>query len=470
MAVVAALGVASCSSGGGATGGFRAHRWDPGWGMDAIVGGVVEVDLDGGCVWLSDSTGARHPVIWPLGTTMRSDPVRITLADGQSVRTGDLVQGGGGYLDAGAATRLGLNPFPIACIHVGQAVVFNADSSITVTPGVGLNPPETLLGRFSLPQPIGLELIAVNAGARSVAMIDFVGGTVHLYQPHQYQAPDGAIDGASGGGGWIHLWSSGTIYSYPGRIDSEPVVYRPDPLRHSPGVASTLQVLPAPDGIRTWLVQSGDGDQPTLVELVEMGGVQVTPLATAEVDGAWRPAGATIYGVVLVGGGADMPLTRLVDTSGTIRAAVQGTALSVGWNGAAILRPDGDLVVTDGFLDNPVPVERPGEGQWVSVGGPMAPGASPPARTGTDEFVVMRADEPGQGPLRGGEVVVVDAVGVATPIFRISPGPHLASWSRGEDWVIVVEGSSVTLVPRGEGSEVPLGDVVPDAHWVLSAG
>lgn len=57
--------------------------------MDAIVTGIVEVDLEEGCVWLSDPDGARYPVVWPAATAAQSDPFAIVLADGQLVQPGD---------------------------------------------------------------------------------------------------------------------------------------------------------------------------------------------------------------------------------------------------------------------------------------------------------------------------------------------------------------------------------------------
>ncbi len=65
---------------------------------------------------------------------------------------------------------------------------------------------------------------------------------------------------------------------------------------------------------------------------------------------------------------------------------------------------------------------------------------------------------------------MVDSTGVAVPIHQLSAGPHLASWSRGEDWVVVVEDSSVTLVSHDEGFKAPLGVLVPDSHWIFNAG
>jgi hypothetical protein len=449
--------------------GFRVHPSDPGGGMDAIVAGVVETDPAAGCVWLSDSDGARYPLVWPAGTGAHADPLEIELADGQVVRSGDRVEGGGGYVDAASATRgLGLEPFPPACVQAGEAAVFNSSSQITVTAGVGLVLAETLVDRFSPPQPIGLELVAVNADARSVAIVDFVTGTVHRYEPGQYVAPADVLDGASGGGGFIHVWANGSIYSYPGRLDSEPLVYQPDPLRQTPGIASTLEVLPAPDGEHTWLIQPGDDD--TLIELVSLVEVRVSRLMSTAIEGSWQPVGSTVEGIVLVTDGPE-PLTRLVGTNGAIQAEVQGAALSVGWNGAAIVHPDGSLTVTDALLGNPIRIDKPGEGEWVAVGGPVVPATSPPARTGTDRFLVaLTTDDPSGSFFSGGDLIVVDATGAAAPIYELSAGSHLASWSRGEDWVVVVEDASVTLISVDDGSPTPLGVLVPDSHWVLTAG
>lgn len=453
----------------GEVAGFRAHRSAASGGRDAIVSGVVETDQDTGCVWLSDAEGSRQPVVWPVGTTASSDPIEIVLADGQVVHPGDLVEGGGGHGDADTATEgLGLEPFPRACIHTGEAAIFNADSPITATPAQGLDTAETLVGRFTIPEPIGLELIAVNPNGRSVAVVDFVTGTVHRFEPGQYEAPSDAIDGASGGGGFTHLWASGTISTY-WPIDAEPLIYQPEPLRELPGIASTLEVLPAPDGDHTWLVQPGFDDEPTLVELVNVVEFELARLMSTEIEGTWQPVGATVEGLILTGDEAG-PRTRLVSTDGTIRAEVPGTALSVGWNGSAVLRPDGSLILTSALLDRPVPVDKPGDGAWVSVGGPIIPAASPPARTGTDRYLVMLAHEPGKGEISAGDLVVVDGVGTATAIYQLREGSHLASWSRDGDWIVVVEDSSVTLVSVSDGSIVPLGGLIPDSHWVLTAG
>ena len=475
VAAVVTVVLAGCSSNGSGMDdvsaqleGFRVHDSDPGYGLDAIVTGIVEVDLDAGCIWLSDPDGSRYPAVWPLETVAQADPFGIVLADGQRVRVGDRVEGGGGYVDADAATSgSGLEPFPGACVQVGEAAVFNADAPISVTPGVGLEVEGTLVGRFSPPEPIGLELIAVHPDERSVAVVDFVTGTVHRYRPDEYNAPADAIDGASGGGGFTHLWARGTVFTY-WPLDSEPLVFQPVPLRELPGIASTLQVLPAPDGDNTWLVQPGVDDEPTLIELVNVVEFEPARQMSTDIEGSWEPVGATIEGLVLTG--ASESRTRLVATDGTVEAELEGTALSVGWSGAAILRADGSLIVTDAGLADPIRVEKPFEGEWVSIGGPVVPTSSPPVRTGADDYLVMLANEPDRGQLSPGSLIVVDAAGDTTSIHEFASGAHLASWSRAGDWVVAVEDSLVTLISVVDGSTTPLGDLIPDSHWVLTAG
>ena len=64
--------------------------------MSAIVGGELAIDLDRGCVLLSEK-----PVVWPAGTTLATDPARVELPNGATARPGDVVSGGGGEVPAG---------------------------------------------------------------------------------------------------------------------------------------------------------------------------------------------------------------------------------------------------------------------------------------------------------------------------------------------------------------------------------
>lgn len=431
--------------------------------MDAIVQGTVEIDIQMGCVWLSTSDGSRHPVIWPAGTTLKEDPIAIVLPDGQEVRKGDLVSGGGGYVSANGATA-GMEPFPDECLQTGEAAVFNANSQLQVIVGGGGEPVATLFGRFSVPESIGLELIAVNPNRKSIAIADFVSGTIHLYETSDYEGPPDAIDGASGGGGFIHLWSQGTVYSYPGRLTDAPIVYQPEDLRVIDGVAPVLEVLPAPDGEHTWLVQDGAGFGPTIVELVNLVEVQVTRLFGMEVDGSWQPSGTTTAGLVLVSNEGPA-MTRLVGMDGSLGEPVAGEPISVGWAGVAMLR-DGELLITGPELEDEQPVEAPLPGEWVSVGGPVIPSDAPPIRTGGEGHLVAVAGGSDSGPA---SLVMVLEDGSTRVLHEMDAKRGTATISRSGDWIAIIGPDAVTLIP-GQGDAVSFDEIIPPEHWVLAAG
>ena len=430
--------------------------------MDAIVEGAIEVDVDLGCLWLSTPDGSRHPVVWPFGTESRADPFVVVLPDGSTASPGDVVSGGGGYVDATAATT-GMEPFPDLCVQDGQAAVFNADSELVVLEGAGSEDAPTLVGRFSIPESIGLELIAVNPNRRSVAVADLVSGTVHLYQPDDYVGPEDAIDGASGGGGFIHLWSQGTVYSYPGRLTDDPLVYRPTATLEAEGVAPILEVVPAVGGEQVWLVQDGSGFGPTLVELVNLVEVQVSRVHDLQVSGSWQPVGATSAGLVLVSN-EGAPRTMLVSLDGSVGRQIRGEAISVGWKGAAVL-VDGSLAVFGADLGESVAVEKPSPGAWTSVAGPLIPSDAPPVRTGGEVQVVGLIGEDSENTT---ELVVVRPDGSTRVIYEMA-SDGIVIFSRAEDWIAAIETDGVTIIP-GRGAPLELGAILPEEHWVLTGG
>lgn len=100
----------------------------------------------------------------------------------------------------------------------------------------------------------------------------------------------------------------------------------------------------------------------------------------------------------------------------------------------------------------------------------MIPATSPPMRTGTTDYLVQLIDEPGKGVISSGELILVGPSGSARPIYEFAEGSHMASWSPSDVWVVVVEDASVALISTNDNSLTPLGELIPESHYVLSAG
>ena len=134
LAALLAVVITECSSGGGIDGPVLTAPSRRG-GMDAIIAGALFFDADRGCLLLQRE-GVAVPVVWPAGTTWRSDPPGVVLPDGTIVDVGMWVIGGGGYLPrsnlelrAGSAVA----DAAAAClISTDESAVFDSDSMITV--------------------------------------------------------------------------------------------------------------------------------------------------------------------------------------------------------------------------------------------------------------------------------------------------------------------------------------------------
>lgn len=99
--VLGGFALLGCSgSDGGASGSHgpimrHVAAWS-GDGQDAEIRGVIE--LEGDCLYVAlDEVGERYPVIWPASTSWDAAASRVLLANGESVRVGEAVYGGGGY-------------------------------------------------------------------------------------------------------------------------------------------------------------------------------------------------------------------------------------------------------------------------------------------------------------------------------------------------------------------------------------
>lgn len=107
-------------------------------GMTAEVAGPVRFDSDTGCLLLEHGS-VRYPLVWPTGTSWRSNPAGVRLEDGQVVEPGMTVYGGGGYLDRGGIERMAgteVADAANACAGpTGEIAIFNIGSEVTMTSG-----------------------------------------------------------------------------------------------------------------------------------------------------------------------------------------------------------------------------------------------------------------------------------------------------------------------------------------------
>jgi hypothetical protein len=98
--------------------------------MTALIQGVVHIDAVQDCVVVRIAT-KPYPVVWPRGTSMMGD--RIRLPDGATVGEGDRVRGGGGFLQLAAVNQI-VNPsltIPTSCRAAsGEVAVFNQNEPV----------------------------------------------------------------------------------------------------------------------------------------------------------------------------------------------------------------------------------------------------------------------------------------------------------------------------------------------------
>jgi hypothetical protein len=98
--------------------------------MAAEVRGSVTYDATQDC-FLLELEGIQYPVVWPAGTVGTRNGPGVVLRDGSTLRVGDEVSGGGGYLRVAGEYEI-----PFGCLpSTGEVAVFNANESLR--PGVG---------------------------------------------------------------------------------------------------------------------------------------------------------------------------------------------------------------------------------------------------------------------------------------------------------------------------------------------
>lgn len=107
-------------------------------GMAAEVKGTVIFDNDTECLLL-ELEGVSYPLVWPAGTSWRSDPPGVRLDNGEIVEPGMTVHGGGGYLKREGIEHMAGTAVADAAATcagpTGETAIFNIGSTVTVTAG-----------------------------------------------------------------------------------------------------------------------------------------------------------------------------------------------------------------------------------------------------------------------------------------------------------------------------------------------
>ena len=99
-------------------------------GLGADVRGALAYDQSRDC-FLLDLEGIQYPVVWPAGTVGTTPGPGVVLSNGTTVLVGDLVSGGGGYLQVADAYGIPLGCRP----STGEVAVFNPNESLRVRSG-----------------------------------------------------------------------------------------------------------------------------------------------------------------------------------------------------------------------------------------------------------------------------------------------------------------------------------------------
>lgn len=138
VVVVAALSVAGCGAGHGASAGdtsrsvpLNTSSWKPGdIGMQALIAGTLEFTRHG-CPTL----GHARAVVWPAGysAVVKADGEEVVVtADGREIDAGDTVTAGGGSVPR---NMVGNSGSTMPCIPPGGGDLMFIQSTVSITRG-----------------------------------------------------------------------------------------------------------------------------------------------------------------------------------------------------------------------------------------------------------------------------------------------------------------------------------------------
>ncbi len=124
------LVVAGCSGSSGGVDGPVIQGADRNWGTDGAPSGTIVIEGD--CIYLHGPV-ERYPIVWPNGTSWRSEEAAVELPDATLVRNGDHISGSGGWHKGRTLDEYTVPDgvqLALSCVdnHYGEVVVFNPSS------------------------------------------------------------------------------------------------------------------------------------------------------------------------------------------------------------------------------------------------------------------------------------------------------------------------------------------------------
>ena len=335
---------------------------------------------------------------------------------------------------------------------------------------------------FDVVEPIPLTVLASDSNGTISSAVDLEEGTIATAATREQMAgySSALVDGAP----LIYSWTlDGSIYEN-GVLVLEAV---------EPAFSMRVLRLPVRDGI--WVVYAGGPN--TVADLYTLSDDQRIVRATVE-DNAF-PIGVSESGLIL-------NTEQLLDTGdgfavdpGSERVVALnpvGDVLDLGPGVAIAATPTdvarfvcpsdeqacdvyraNDLVVSSVGGDDVLhSIEKPSEGTWLRVGGPMIPHDSMTLNTvspdGSRLLIRLGQDLDVNGSPASSQLIVVDLTTGETRILADDGNEMpMATWSTDGRWVVTFWGSDVTAIEvANPANRFSYEDLIPDGQFPLAAG
>ena len=340
---------------------------------------------------------------------------------------------------------------------------------------------------FDIVQPIPITVLASDANGLSYSWIDLEEGTIAtsatLEQIGGYSSA--IVDGEPRVYSWAH---DGSVYE-----NGVLVLETADPAHSMRVLALTVR-----DGI--WVTYVGGPN--TVADLYTLSDDQ--QIVSANISDNAFPAAVSESGLILntvqfvdTGDGliTDAGTERVISLSPAGESTDLGPGQAIAATPSLLARfvcpsdqllcdlyRENELVVSSlGGDDDLRSIEKPREGTWMRVGGPMIPSDSMPLPTvspdGTRLLVRLGQDLDVNGVPVTSQLMVVDLeTGETTVLAKYGQQTHEATWSRDGGWVLTFDYREehridVTVIEvANPANTFTYEDLIPDGQWPLAAG